>query len=298
MKSFEEELQQIKSIFGRHLVVMTWFEGNRDRQGIFLRDEAFFPCIASGTLICCEHHEGQLWGILTAGHVISDYQNRRATTHTVADNHRIWDGWIEATNSIENWMPFNPFDWPSSFIDSAEEGIDCGVVLLPKFYLKPMSQRMVGWSSAEFPESSKIAGYVILGEPFRNARIETFGSNQIGVDELVYVPQPKLVFVEEVGPLPEYALCPRKQFFGKIRFREELPDIRGMSGGPIFRILESEDGRSTYQPAAIQSRWLSSSRIIIGTEYPTSYEWCVQNLKSLFENLGETERHQYLIDVS
>ncbi len=298
MIPIEEEIQRIKSIFGRHLVVMSWFEGNRDRHGIFLRDEAFFPCIASGTLICCEHHGGQLWGILTAGHVIGDYQNRRATTQTVADNHRIWDGWVEATNSIENWMPFNPFDWPSSFIDRAEEGIDCGVVLLPKFYLKPMSQRMVGWSSADFPESSKVAGYVILGEPYRNARIETFGSNQSGVDELVYVPQPHLVFVEEVDPLPQYALCPRKQFFGKIQFREELPDIRGMSGGPIFRIMESGDGRSIYQPAAIQSRWLSSSRIIIGTEFALSYEWCTHSMTSLFDSLGETERQQFLITVS
>ncbi len=298
MNSFEKALQRIKSILGRHLLVMTWFEGNRDRQGIFLRDHAFSPRIASGTLICCEHKEGQLWGILTAGHVIGEYQRRRATTQTVADNHRLWDGWVESSNSIENWMPFNPFDWPSSFIDSADNGIDCGVFLLPKFHLKPMAQRMVGWSSADFPAGTHVAGYVMLGEPFRKERIEKFDSNLSDVEELVYIPQPTLVFVDEVNPLPEYAFCPRKQFFGKIQFEEELPDIRGMSGGPIFRILESEDGRNTYQPAAIQSRWRPSSRTIIGTEYTTSYDWCVQNMKLLFESLEDRERQQFLIEVS
>jgi hypothetical protein len=291
-----KDIESFMNHFGQHLLVMSWFEGKRDRNGVFF-SESFSANVASGTLICRHEQGSQLWGILTAGHVFSDYKERIQTGRIVSDNHRLWDGWLQPSSPAENWTTFNPFDFPHDFLDDSRQGIDVGVVLLAKFHLRSLKQRMVGWSSANLPSTSNSTGHLLLGEPFREESLSDYSSSDPAIRELNYIPSPRLVFVEKQAEPEEYQNVPHRQFFAKVGFADQLPSIAGMSGGPIFEVAESPDGRISSFPVAIQSRWRPQSRLIIATAYADAYQWGIDALQRVYSNLDKAEQGHYLLQT-
>ena len=86
--------------------------------------------------------DDQLWGILTAGHVFHEYDERLRTSTRESDNHRAWDGWPGGESVDERWTTFDPFKFPHDYQweDNDEwkheKGVDIGVVMVPAFVLR------------------------------------------------------------------------------------------------------------------------------------------------------------------
>ena len=74
---------------------------------------------------------------------------------------------------------------------------------------------------------------------------------------------PTMVPVEPVRLPPEEMLVSRYQWFvGRVGAVSDLPDITGMSDGPIFGLSRGTDGQWQYWIVAVQSRWRPKARII------------------------------------
>ena len=57
-------------------------------------------------------------------------------------------------------------------------------------------------------------------------------------------------------------------FVGVVGAAAGLPNIEGMSGGPIFGFYKGSDERWQYWIVALQSRWNEERRIIFGCPVP------------------------------
>jgi hypothetical protein len=82
-------------------------------------------------------------------------------------------------------------------------------------------------------------------------------------------PTPTLIPLTRLDELPEgVAATSYPRFVAKIYDNVEFPDIDGMSGGPIFGVGKSSDGKDRYWIVAVQSSWLKSRRITFGCPLP------------------------------
>lgn len=246
--------------FSRHLVGLGWYEGRVNAKGEY-RSQPEFHC-ASGFLM-------QLHGsyyLATAGHVVIGCKERKQQGIVIAGP-RILDVWSPRAK-VDAPIPFDFADAPALLAD--EEGIDFALIKVPNLVVKALVQTIEpvteeNWISQPAPDS--FAAYAILGVPACEARqfFEHEG-NRHGVTTYL---DPRVIVLERCVDLPP-SMTETKypRFVAKIRDGEDISDIQGMSGGPIFGFNELDSEGARYWPIAVQSSWLPSQRILIGTPLP------------------------------
>jgi hypothetical protein len=83
-----------------------------------------------------------------------------------------------------------------------------------------------------------------------------------------FMPRPVILPLHGLDAPPPGYETPYPRFCAKIFDNVTIKSIVGMSGGPIFGIGITSDGKKRYWTVAIQSAWLPSERIIFGCPIP------------------------------
>jgi len=217
------------------------------------------------------HYGGQfMW--VTAGHVVERleelYDSGRVEVRS--------SGWFDNhPNTLAAKIPSDLKNLRKAQVDS--EGMDLGVVWprpldLLALTSNPNNQVLTEqvWQGKS---SARPEGYYLVGVP-QELHNPTGGPVDIrGTPKLRNI-QVACLPVERVEP--QAGNEPRdfweypKAFYGRIltpiqRDTADLDNIRGMSGGPIFSIERTPEGRLLYRLFGIQSRWLPGSRVLRAT---------------------------------
>jgi hypothetical protein len=102
--------------------------------------------------------------------------------------------------------------------------------------------------------------HMMIGLPQRV--IESSAWKNQGLVHFEAFVRPMTIDIEKLDELPAGARATRyPRFIGKIRGDLPLDDISGMSGGPILGFSKKAD---KYWIIAIQSSWLSATKIVFG----------------------------------
>ncbi len=251
----------LKKVLASHLIGLCWYEGRVNEAGDFIR-QPDFRC-ASGFLL-------QVRGtycLVTAGHVRTEYFTR-TSKGLVGRTYSLFDIWGTRSTCAER-IPFDFMDAPALVRDEPETGLDFAIIGLPDLVLRLLLQTTTPVREEDWLHDAgmKLGHYAIVGIPFIDVA-QVSGSDEKGNSITTY-PKPRLISVKRYVAVPNNVQKTEiPQFVGEIDPNETISDIAGTSGGPVFGFCQSSDGRFKCCPVAIQSRWLRSSRIVIGTWIP------------------------------
>jgi hypothetical protein len=113
------------------------------------------------------------------------------------------------------------------------------------------------------PSLDTIDRFFLLGIPAELARIEH--SSDPEVERVTRYPTCTFNHVELIDERPaEFTVKPGPRIYGRIELRgpQDLEDIKGMSGGPLFGFKCGDDGNDRYWLFGIQSSWHRASKRI------------------------------------
>jgi hypothetical protein len=244
------------SLLARHIVCVTYFDRSPQRiaecggRGRFT--------VLSGFLISVRN----VWYFMTAGHIISDI-----------------DEAIQRGQRLEHWELDDTYGWKAEHMDAVpfdyaslprfhvyQDGYDYGVVQLRPYYYALLSANKTAPVAEEswekkWPET--FDGYAMLGFPSQLIHAKSIQPDRVEVNGAI-----ALLGLTKIGNPPGWMLKDADRFYGKVSLPtcsingEQLTDIDGMSGGPIFAFRRNEDGRQQYWLYAVQSGWDRRTRTI------------------------------------
>lgn len=252
----------ILEFFCRHLIGIGWYEGRVNEDGEFAETPIFYG--ASGFLLQLHDELPGSCALITAGHVFADYKQRMSETKMGAKNHSLLDIWGPRSRCYEP-IPFHLFDTPVHVRYDKELGVDFAVVPLPDLVLKLLGQTIIPFTKANWVLQSDITFdfFAMLGLP--NECAQQITNHKNAVESVTTFQNPAMLFLDPCELPSEITPASNPQFVARIDLRADLDSIVGMSGGPILGFRKNADGQFAYWPVAIQSRWLSDSRIVVGT---------------------------------
>ena len=227
-------------LMGKHVVVLT---GIRiDRRERKKRQFAY-----SGFVIKIREE----WFWVTAGHCLKQLRRWIRKTRFHLSSICFADFFGPKAKSLD-LIPFDIKTAELFSLDQMEVGLDFGMVHLDETYriefeangVTPITR--MHWIE---PSKFEFETFKMLGFP---KHLTTDGAIQ-----------PVLLTVEQVDPI-EYDQ-PNSWFAGLISVgKDQISDLDGMSGGPIFGFTKQQDGSWGYQAIAIQSCWDARKRVAFG----------------------------------
>jgi hypothetical protein len=206
--------------------------------------------------------------LVTAGHVLrelSDLSSRGLLRHCSIEDKFGKDAKVDVPTviSFENI--------PKFFVDDESSGVDVGAMELREFYIegiisngvKPFNEE--GWLEGERENAQE---FLILGFP-----VEEDGL----LGGVIKTVRPCVAGIKP-SEIPSYLRRHNDcRFAGKLL--ADLPlSVKGMSGGPIFRLKDEEKGKR-YWLYGMQVEWLPTERITMGHTMTTIAELIRANLK-------------------
>ncbi len=218
------------------------------------------------------------WYLVTAGHSIQELEEQLAR-----DKYRMTNCGLAACfgskGPAEQTIPFDFKVSAKLYINDAAAGLDFAMLMLTEEQtgalgnngIRPISQE--NWSQQRV-DSCEI--FALLGLPHclvrDRERLVPYGDRVAGVVNPVLVPVKRIELPADEMPESAYPW-----FVGVVGASAGLPDIEGMSGGPIFGFFKGADERWQYWIVAMQSRWNDERRItfacpvpVIGQRHSTS----------------------------
>lgn len=211
----------------------------------------------------------------TAGHITSDI-NKALFDNPQENLKGRWIDWenIPDADSIPvNFKEFHPFSgW--------DYGHDLGMYILgpleKEIIEKNKNSVCFGMRHVTDLQNFQPEGYYLLGFPENLTEKTISNQNQVYSSLLVCLPIEKIPFSTDLlfeDPDPN-------AFHGKIVDFPDSPDTKfmvpGMSGGPIIGIKRDPLKGIDYRLYAIQSKWLSESRLIKAEPILEPIEWIVK----------------------
>ena len=193
----------------------------------------------------------EYWFLITAGHIIKSIDEALDQGYRITEFQLIDFLGENAKNSSP--IPFVYDRNSNSYYDDGE--IDFGVIPLSQYYisllkvnnLMPLSEEV--WKHQ--PSAPTI--YLLIGIP------EVLEQRENGS----IIIAPVMIGVEKVDEKPEgFGYTDYPLFYGKLSLPPDLPDIDGMSGGPILAIQKDNQGQARYWVVALQSSWLPETHYI------------------------------------
>jgi uncharacterized protein (DUF433 family) len=161
-------------------------------------------------------------------------------------------------------LPFDYADCGKIFIDDEKEGLDFALLTIRTFYqmsLEANGIRAISEVNWVAQDVSPCELFALLGLP--NRLVDKPWELVPHGDRFAGVINPVLVTVEAISLPPDEMPASRYPWFvGRVGAAAGLPDIVGMSGGPIFGFAKRPNGLWEYWIVAVQSRWRPSSRVI------------------------------------
>ncbi len=254
--------QKFLEFMCQHLLAIAWYQGQTNPEGQFNRPP---ECkLASAFLVHPVVDNFEFTLLATAAHIFTDYEKDTTKKGLTARSHVLFDAWgPKAKCGLP--IPCNIFEEPRSFLDDLDTGRDYAFVQLFDFYHRPLSQTTTPfprdvWAGADLDRFNQ---FFMVGLPAEVANVVT-GSE--GARHFFTVrPRPELLVLDRCEPPSDLTGSDSHQFVAQIVGRNDLADIRGMSGGPIIGVEDLGGGNHKYALVAMQSRWLPDRRIVAGT---------------------------------
>lgn len=259
MPTVFEPLHDTEELLCRHLVGLSWYEGEVDDNETLTKKPDYHTASAFVADIA-----DTAW-LVTAGHVVNEYWERcRKNPKRKATKLRVWDIWSPHT-TVKEPVPFDFFD-PKLItipLENWDRGVDLALIRITPYLFQFLNQSMVPFLRRDWidSEEQEYLSYYIVGTPNDLLHQEFFKEgNQNAVTTFE---RPTIIAVE---PIDDHGIeCNGRQFVARIHGSFPVKDIGGMSGGPILGFRRDDDGNLRYSPVAVQSRWLPQSRTVIGT---------------------------------
>jgi hypothetical protein len=192
------------------------------------------------------------WYLVTAGHCLDKI------TKAIAQGFEVKADLFDGLGTNAKFKTSIPFDYRGAEPTSLDEfGADYGVLRLSYLYRKQLEANGVvpidenGWLLR--PSNYAPLAYLLLGIP----------------DELTQQSGAVMRYwcsvnpIEELPDRPDYIDEPSvPTFYGRILLQDDVNSIVGMSGGPIFSMQYSDDGKLKYWLHALQSGWWSTEHVV------------------------------------
>jgi hypothetical protein len=246
--------------FSRHLVSLSgWYHATRPNKG-----GSGQPLFFSYSGFIISFHG--LWCLATAGHILDDLEQhvREGTIRVV--RYVLLDDFGPDTISHDP-IPFDYGRAPKYFINNREAGLDFALIGLGPYYqglLQANGIIAVSQENWEKQHEVDFGKHMMIGLPQKAIEASTWKSQ--GKVQFKASVRPMTIDIEKLDELPEGTReTPFPRFIGKINGDLPLDDIIGMSGGPILGFSKKAD---KYWIVAIQSSWLSASKIVFGCPIP------------------------------
>jgi hypothetical protein len=225
--------------FHRHLVpIFITLESDSDMQNSVLT--AFLMSVRDS------------WYLITAGHIIKKIETLTSQYNYQVSNCVLIDS-LGAGAKFPHPIPFD-YENSNPTCISDKRDFDYGFIELRQYYIGLLEKNNVEPLNEEVwkKRPDKIDFYLLFGVPGETVNVMPssveFAPTIFSVD---YLPEQPEGFSET--PIP--------QFYGKINV-DEIKSIEGVSGGPIFGFYRNNYDEMRYWVVALQSSWLSKSRII------------------------------------
>lgn len=242
--------------FSRHLVSLSgWYHATKpnEEESSQLR---FFSY--SGFILSFNG----LWCLATAGHILGDLEQHLRNGSIRVVRYEFLDDFGPDVISHEP-IPFNYGSAPKYYINDKEAGLDFALIGLGPYYqglLQANGIVAVSQENWEKQHEVDFGQHMMIGLPQKAIEASTW-KDQGKVHFEAFV-RPMTIDIEKLDELPEGTRETRyPRFIGKISGDLPLDDISGMSGGPILGFSKQAD---KYWIVAIQSSWLSASKIVFG----------------------------------
>jgi hypothetical protein len=244
----------------RHLVCLGVRFTRLDSQGNSDGMEYLCPCS------CFVISVRDRWFLVTAGHVLKELDQAVRQKKIRVESSFLAD-FFGKRSAVRYPTPFPYEDMPKHYID--DDGLDLGFIPLRDLFKEGMRKNIIPISEKHWcrRHDLEIAAYWMLGFP---GEVHGWFNKPINAGEdRISVAAPVIISAEEIrdiAEIPTSVVIPSTtfpRFIGRINL--EIPfDIKGMSGGPIFGLIETADGKVGYTVIALQSSWYEDSRIILG----------------------------------
>jgi hypothetical protein len=250
----EVRRQKVLASFCKHLIGLSVAYRHKTSED---RDKPSRFSVCSGTLIIIDN----VLYFLTAGHVLKALDELRACDQVEIDNARLIDT-LGSERISKIPIPFDLHSARMFYID--EGGLDFGIIVLDSHYVGLLSKNRVTALSEKnwiYQNDIEFDFHAMLGFPseYTSERLSesghgTLSAVMLGVKKL---DMPPIDHVPNRYP----------QFVGQLNSELPIPNIEGMSGGPIFGFA-FKSGSLRYWVVALQSSWYSQERIIYGCPLP------------------------------
>jgi uncharacterized protein (DUF433 family) len=260
--------------FCDHLVVLGGSYVPLDAQGHDAEAEKFFAF--SGFILSVRG----VWCLVTAGHAVQELEDNLRARRIRLANCCLAD-YFGSKPRVAEPMPFDYADCGKIFIDDEKEGLDFALLTIRSFYqmsLEANGIRAISEANWIAQDLSACELFALLGLP--NCLVDKPWQLVPHGDRFAGVINPALVTVEAITLPPDEMPVSRYPWFvGRVGAATGLPDILGMSGGPIFGFAKRPDGLWEYWIVAVQSRWRPSSRVIFACPVRTFAHLVEQELQ-------------------
>lgn len=252
-----ERAQEMLAYFCNHLVALGGSYVQLDGAGQPVGEPVFF-CY-SGFILSVRG----VWCLVTAGHSIQRLDEDLQTGRKRLTNCCLGDYFGTAPRVAEP-TPFVYEDCPKLWIHDPEEGLDFALMLLRPYYrmnLEANGIRAIAEENWIRQDVSACELFAMVGLPTCQVdnprRLIPYGDRVAGTVNPTLVPVfPVKLHPEDVPPTTF------PWFIAEVGAAARLPDLDGMSGGPIFGFFRGPSGEWRYWIIAVQSRWLQDRRVL------------------------------------
>jgi hypothetical protein len=248
--------EDVVRFFSRHLVSLSgWYHATRPNE-----EEAdqlqFFSY--SGFIISFNG----LWCLATAGHILEDLEQHLIEGTIRVVRYALLDDFGPDVISHDP-IPFDYGRAPKYYINNEEAGLDFALIGLGSYYQGLLQANgIVAVSHENWRKQNEVdfGKHMVIGLPQKAIEASSWKSQgKVHFEAFV---RPMTIDIEKLNELPEGIRETRyPRFIGKINGDLPIDSIIGMSGGPILGFSKEAD---KYWIVAIQSSWLSTSKIVFG----------------------------------
>ena len=167
--------------------------------------------------------------------------------------------------SHQHIVPFT-YEPDGFYIDRGDIGLDLPVPIEPtRRAFEANGVVAVSRVNRVRQSSVTFSIYHMLGFPSQPVQNSTVAASDGSIGAFM---QPVMVRIDRLDPNDVSGSPATTWFVGRIVPEATIPNIEGMSGGPIYGFRQGTDGRWYYHVVALQSRWRPESRIIFGCSVP------------------------------